>query len=108
MLYTFKKDMSTIFYVKDTTLPEQKLVKFQTYVGLVDYLENMSKRKYNQSKTERARLLEEIGYGADDRYSTLFVRSMQEEFEIGVARDGCLIQCDVPSLVAYQKPEYGD
>lgn len=100
--------MNTIFYVKDTTVAPHKLARFQTYKGLVNYLEDMCKRAYRQDKKQRTQLLEEIGYGADDHNSTLFVRSMQEKFEIGTEREGRHQQCDVTTLVSFQKPEYGD
>lgn len=96
------------FYVKDTTLPSRVVSQFNTYPELVRYLNEMSKRAYGQNMHQRTLLLEEIGYGTDDRNATLFVRSMQEKFEIGVVRDGRCQPCDVTTIVAYQKPEYGD
>ena len=48
----------------------------------------MCKRAYKQDKKQRTQLLEECGHGTDDYNSTLFVRSMQEAFEIGVVREG--------------------
>lgn len=100
--------MSTIFYVKDKTLTPQQEQMFKSYPQLVQYLSEMCQRAYKQTKLQRTQLLEEIGHGADDYNSTLFVRSMQEQFEIGVIRDGRRTQCDVTTLVAFQKPEYGD
>ena len=96
------------YYVVDTTVASKQVKQFPTYRALVNYLETMCKRAYKQSRTERTRLLEETGHGTDDRNATLFVRSMQEQFNIGVVRDGRLTQCDVTVMVAYQKPEYGD
>lgn len=96
------------YYVVDTTVKPQQVKQFPTYKGLVIYLEHMCKRAYGQSRIERTRLLEETGHGTDDFNATLFVRSMQEQFNIGVVRDGRLTQCDVTVMVAYQKPEYGD
>ena len=100
--------MNTLFYVKDKTINPPHERTFTAYPRLVDYLGQMCKRAYRQTKEERTRLLEELGNGADDHNSTLFVRSMQEQFEIGVIRDGRQTQCDVTTLVAFQKPEYGD
>jgi hypothetical protein len=97
-----------IFYVIDTTLKPSQEKRFQSYTGLVRYLEGISQRAYSQTRQQRAILLEEIGYGVDDRNATLFVRSIQEKFEIGVIRDGRRTQCDVTTIVAYQKPEFGD
>lgn len=100
--------MNIIFYVKDKTLTPQQEQMFKSYPQLVQYLSEMCQRAYKQTKLQRTQLLEEIGHGADDYNSTLFVRSMQEQFEIGVIRDGRRTQCDVTTLVAFQKPEYGD
>lgn len=106
--YTHKGNMSTIFYVKDKTLNPPQEKQFASYPQLVQYLDGMCQRAYKQTKVQRTQLLEEIGHGADDYNSTLFVRSMQEQFEIGVIRAGRRTQCDVTTLVAFQKPEYGD
>ena len=100
--------MTTIFYVKDKTLTPPQERQFKSYPNLVNYLEEMCKRAYKQDKKQRTQLLEECGHGTDDYNSTLFVRSMQEAFEVGVIREGRRTQCDVTVLVAYQKPEYGD
>lgn len=100
--------MNTTFYVKDKTLNPPQERQFNSYSQLVKYLGDMCKRAYGATKLERTQLLESLGHGTDDYNSTLFVRSMQEQFEIGVIRDGRRTQCDVTVLVAYQKPEYGD
>lgn len=100
--------MNTLFYVRDKTVNPPQDRSFNAYHRLVEYLGQMCQRAYGQSKDARTRLLEELGNGADDHNSTLFVRSMQEQFEIGVIRDGRRTQCDVTTLVAFQKPEYGD
>lgn len=97
-----------IFYVVDKTLNPAQEKRVGSYPELVSYLSGMSQRAYGQNKAQRTILLEELGNGADDRNSTLFVRSMQEQFEIGVVRDGRRMQCDVTTIVAFQKPEYGD
>lgn len=100
--------MNTTFYVRDTTVRPPVVRHFASYPELVRHLDVMCQKSQGQTKQQRTRLLEECGYGADDYNSTLFVRSMQEQFEVGVIRDGRLTQCDVTVLVAYQKPEYGD
>ena len=97
-----------IFYIVDTTLKPKQLKKFQTYPGLVKYLEGMSQRAYGQTRKDREILLEGLGHGSDDGNATLFVRSMQEEFDIGVIRNERLVRCDITSIVAFQKPEYGN
>jgi hypothetical protein len=106
--YTHKGKMNTIFYIIDKSLnpPEQR--EFNSYGNLVRYLDIVSQRAFKQTKQQRTQLLEECGHGTDDYNSTLFVRSMQEQFEIGVIRAGRRTQCDVTTMVAYQKPEYGD
>lgn len=96
------------FYITDTTINPVKLKTFNTYNEVVAYLEGMSIRAYNQTKKDRTLLLEGLGYGADDRNSTLFVRSMQEKFDVGVLRENAKIRCDITTIVAFQKPEYGD
>ena len=101
-------NQNTTFYVVDTTLKPKQVKQFPSYTNLVNYLDQVAKRAYGQSRKERTQLLEELGNGADDYNATLFVRSMQEQFEIGVVREGRLTQGDVTVLVAYQKPEYGD
>lgn len=97
-----------IFYVRDKTLQPPQEKQFDAYPKLVAHLDQMCQRAYKQTKKQRTQLLEECGHGTDDYNSTLFVRSMQEAFEIGVIRDGRRTQCDVTTLVAFQKPEYGD
>ena len=96
------------FYVDDTTLNPPQHKRFGSYPEVVNYLEDMSKRAYKQNKKERTLLLEELGNGADDYNSTLFVRSMQESFDLGIIRDNRRTRCDITTIVAFQKPEYGD
>lgn len=97
-----------IFYVIDTTLNPAQEKRFESYPQIVNYLSTTCQRAYKQTKQERTILLEEIGHGPDDHNSTVFVRSMQEQFEIGIVRDGRRTQCDITTIVAFQKPEYGD
>ncbi|HOS17161.1 MAG TPA: hypothetical protein PKX15_09155 [Bacteroidales bacterium] len=95
-------------YVIDTTLNPPQEKRFINYSDLVLYLDGMSQRAFGQTRKQRTILLEECGHGADDRNSTLFVRSMQEQFQIGIVRDGRLVRCDVTALISFQKPEFGD
>lgn len=95
-------------YVIDTTLNPPQEKRFINYSDLVLYLDGMSQRAFGQTRKHRTILLEECGHGSDDRNSTLFVRSMQEQFQIGVIREGRLVQCDVTTLVAFQNPGFGD
>ena len=53
-------------------------------------------------------ILEELGHGADDRDSVVFVRTMAEAFDIGVIREGRRMRCDITSIPMYQKSEFGD
>jgi hypothetical protein len=97
-----------IFYIKDTTLTPLQERIFNDYPAVVNYLSTMSQRAYGQDKKQRTLLLEELGNGEDDRNSTLFVRSMSEKFEVGIIRDGRRTKCDITSIIAFQKQEYGD
>lgn len=96
------------YYVVDTTVNPQQIVKFNTYPELVKHLEGMSIRKYRQTRKERMLMLEEVGHGEDDRQAVNFVRSMAEQFNIGVARQEGLMRTDVCSIALYQKEEYGN
>jgi len=98
----------TTFYVVDKTLKPSQDMRFSSYSEFVKYLGGMCQRAYGQNQKERTQLLTECGYGDDDYNSTLFVRSMQEQYEMGVIREGRRTQCDVTVLVAFQKPEFGD
>lgn len=97
-----------MFYVIDTTVNPPQEKRTQDYKLLVNHLSTMSKRLYGQDRVQRQQLLEEIGYGPDDYNSTLFVRSMEEKFDIGVIRNKVKTRCDITTIVAFQKPEYGD
>jgi hypothetical protein len=33
---------------------------------------------------------------------------MSEKFEVGIIRDGRRTKCDITSIIAFQKQEYGD
>ena len=97
-----------IFYIVDTTVNPSQDKMFKSYSGVVDYLDGMCQREYKQTHKERTNLLTELGHGDDDYNSTLFVRSMQDKFDIGVVREGRKSRCDITTIVAFQKVEYGD
>jgi hypothetical protein len=97
-----------IFYIVDTTVKFDQEKKFHTYQGVVKYLAGMSQRAYGKTIKDRQILLEEMGHGTDDRNATLFVRSMQEQFNIGVIREGRKIRCDITAINAFQSSEFGD
>jgi len=96
------------FYIIDTTLNPAQEKQFQNYPEVVNYLEGMSQRAYQMNRKQRTILLEEMGHGADDLNATLFVRSMQDQFNIGILREGRRMRCDLSELITFQKPEYGD
>ena len=97
-----------MYYVIDTTIPAPQGKQFKSFPEIVRYLEGMSKRAYNQTRRERMVILEELGHGADDRDSVVFVRTMAEAFDIGVIREGRRMRCDITSIPMYQKSEFGD
>lgn len=96
------------FYITDTTVSPAQEVLLPSYPEVVNYLSQMSQRAYGQTRQQRTIMLEEIGHGADDHNATLFVRTMQQEFDLGIIREGRKIRCDITTIVAFQKPEYGD
>ncbi len=101
-----------ILYVIDTTLTPPTERRFTTYPETVRYLEGMSKRAYGQTRKERMVLLEECGHGYDDTNSVTFVRSMADQFEMGVVRNDAGVnrrmKCDITSAELFQKSEFGD
>lgn len=108
LIYTHTKEKIMKYYVVDTTVRPAQTVKTNTYGELVKQLEEMSKRKFNQTRKQRMIILEEVGHGEDDRQGVNFVRSMAESFNIGIVRQEGLMRCDVTSNALYQKEEYGD
>lgn len=100
------------FYVIDRTLNPPREVRFPDYATTVRYLEGMSQRAYGQNRKQRMIMLEEIGHGYDDRDAVTFVRSMAQEFEMGVIRNDAGVQrrmkCDICSVALYQKEEFGN
>ncbi len=101
-----------IFYIIDKTLNPEREVRFNDYYATVRYLEGMSQRKYRQTRKQRMIMLEEIGHGYDDTNSVSFVRSLAQEFEMGVVRnDGGMqrrMKCDITTIALYQKEEFGN
>ncbi len=101
-----------ILYVIDTTLAPPREQRFTEYLDTVRYLEEMSKRAYGQTRKQRMILLEECGHGYDDTNSVTFVRSMADQFEMGVIRNDAGVnrrmKCDIASAALFQKSEFGD
>ena len=96
------------YYIVDTTLNVADNIRaFPTYPDIVHYLEAVCKRQYNQTRPQRMIMLEEIGHGNDDRQAVNFVRSMAEQFSMGIVREGRYVRCDITSVALYQKDEYG-
>lgn len=96
------------YYVVDTTMTPPMEQRFQTYPEVVSYLEQMSKRAYGQSRKDRMILLESIGYGEDDRTAVTFVRSMAEQFNVGIIREGRRLRCDITTATLFRKEEFGN
>lgn len=96
------------YYIADTTIKPQRVMKFETYPELVGYLDGVSQRAFGQTRKQRMILLEEVGHGNDDSQSINFVRTMSESFNIGIIREGQLMRCDITSIALYQKEEYGN
>jgi hypothetical protein len=97
-----------IYYVIDRTLKPLRAWHFNSYPEIVKHLEGMCERIYGQTRKERMLILEELGHGADDRDSVVFVRSMAEGFDIGVVRDGQRTRCDISTIPLYQREEFGN
>ncbi len=92
----------------DTTLNPSQEKRFSSYPTTIQYLEQMAKRAYGQTRKERMIVLSELGHGTDDRDSVVFVRSMAEAFDIGVIRDNRRVRCDISSIALYQQEEFGN
>lgn len=99
------------YYVVDTTLNPPQEKRFDSYPEIVRYLEQVSARAFGQTRKDRMILLESLGHGYDDSNSVTFVRSMLEQFNIGVIRDRLnpneRFRCDITSIALFQKEEYG-
>lgn len=100
------------FYIVDTTLGSSEFVTFSDYKSLVSYLETMCVRKFNQSRKQQMLMLESIGHGYDDSDSVTFVRFMASQFDMGIIRSNSSehvkMKCDIPSIVLFQKDEFGN
>lgn len=104
--------MNVKLYIVDSTLPTvskaNQIKQFDSYKEFVNYLEQISIRRFNQTRRQRMIMLEELGHTSDDNTAVTFVRSFNEVLNMGIIRDDKLVQCDVPSVVFYQKEEFGD
>jgi len=100
------------YYVIDTTLTAPREMRFNSFPEIVKYLEGMSQRAYGQNRKQRMIMLEELGHGYDDRDSVTFVRTMTNEFEMGVIRNDAGLarhmKCDITSIPLYQNEEFGN
>lgn len=96
----------------DTSVSPASEKRFQTYNGLVQYLEGVTQRVYKQTRKQRMIMLEELGHGYDDPNSITFVRTMASGIEMGIIRNEAgvdrRIKCDITSVSLFQKEEFGD
>ena len=101
-----------ILYIIDSTLNPPQEKRFQTYQGVVKYLEGMSQRAYRQTRKERMIMLEELGHGPDDRDAVTFVRTMAAQFEMGIIRNNAgamnRMKCDLTAVSLYQNENFGN
>lgn len=99
------------YYVVDTTLTPSQEKRFNSYPEIVQYLEQMSVRAFGQTRKARMVLLESLGHGYDDSNAVTFVRSMIEQFNIGVIRDRLnpneRFRCDITNVALFQQEEFG-
>jgi hypothetical protein len=96
-----------IFYIVDTTVSPPRNLQFGSYPEAVNHLERMSERAYKQTRKQRMLMLEEIGHGYDDPNSVTFVRTMAEQFDMGVLREGRKTRCDISLIPLHQQDEFG-
>ena len=97
-----------IIYIKDTTTNPPTEKRVTMYSEAVKCLEEISNRKFRQTRKERMQILEELGHGYDDHGSVNFVRQMASVVEIGVIRGDRRIPCDITTLNEFQKEEFGN
>jgi hypothetical protein len=103
-----QKDTNNMqIYITDTTIKPVRDVVLGSYVEAVKYLEGMSSRAFGGSRKSYMDLLESVGHGEDDSGAINFVRAMQEQFPIGIIREGRKMRCDITSVSVFNKPEYG-
>ncbi len=99
------------YYVVDTTIRPAQEKRFTSYPQIVAYLEGMCQRAFGETRKTRMVLLESLGHGYDDTDSVTFVRSMAQNFNMGVIRDGVTagekMQCDITAVELFQKDEFG-
>lgn len=93
------------YYTQDSTIG--RYVQFNNLPELVTYLEEMIQRAHKITRKQYMQNLEELGYGYDDPHGATFTRSLGEDFNIGVIRDGKYVKTDVHAAAAFDKPEFG-
>lgn len=103
-----KKHTYMQIFITDTTIKPIQDKVFTDYFSAVKYLEGMSQRAYGQNRKERMILLESVGHGDDDPNAVNFVRSMSEQFSIGIIREGQKMRCDITAAFMFDRPEYGN
>lgn len=95
------------YYVQDSTRNNQ-VVHFNSLKEIISYLDGMVKRATGLSRAQYTQNLTDLGHGIDDPEGMTFVRSLNENFNIGVVRrDGALIKCDIHEATIFNKPEHG-
>lgn len=94
------------YYVNDPTIG--RYAHFDSVQEVVSYLENMLQRAHNISRKDYMENLISLGYGYDDPAGAYFTRSMRENFDIGVIRDGRYVKTDIHNTENFNKPEFGD
>ena len=99
------------YYVVDTTVNPAREQRFNSYSEIVRHLEGMCQRAFGEPRKARMVLLESLGHGYDDPDAVNFVRSMAQQFNMGVIRDGVTageqMRCDITSVKLFQSEEYG-
>lgn len=100
------------YYVVDTTVSPVQEKRFTSYSQIVTYLEGMCQRAFKETRKNRMILLESLGHGYDDSNSVAFVRSMAQQFNMGVIRDGVTagekMRCDITAVELFQNDEFGN
>jgi len=93
------------YYTQDPTIG--KYVHFNNVSELVTYLEGLVVRAHKLTRKQYMQNLVELGYGYDDPQGVTFTRSMGDEFNIGVIKNGRYVKTDIHNTVTYAKPEFG-
>ena len=94
------------YYTQDPTIG--KYVQFNNVSEVVAYLETMVQKIHGMNRKQYMQNLIELGYGYDDPQGVTFTRSLSEEFNIGVVKDGKYVKTDIHAVHSYMKPEFGD